>query len=188
MEHKTEHHSRKRIVFIGPEAQGILSRYMSTGGEAFCFSPQEAMSHFWEEKRKKRTTPLSCGNRPGTNRKLCPKKKPRVRYSPDSYRRAIHRACDCAFSLPEELARKPKESKQQWLERLTANQKLAVEKWRSDNRWSPNQLRHTAATKIRKQFGLEGAQVILGHAMAEVTQVYAERDADKARDIARRIG
>jgi integrase len=49
-------------------------------------------------------------------------------------------------------------------------------------------LRHTAATLIRKQFGLEAAQVILGHAVADVTQVYAERDAEKARAVARQVG
>ncbi len=37
--------------------------------------------------------------------------------------------------------------------------------------WSPHQLRHTAATKIRDQFGLEAAQVILGHSRADVTQM-----------------
>ena len=42
--------------------------------------------------------------------------------------------------------------------------------------WAPNRLRHTRATEVRKQFGLEAAQVILGHAKADVTQVYAERD------------
>lgn len=54
--------------------------------------------------------------------------------------------------------------------------------------WSPNQLRHTRGTEVRKQFGLEAAQVVLGHAGANVTQVYAERDSDKAKDVALRIG
>jgi len=54
--------------------------------------------------------------------------------------------------------------------------------------WHPNQLRHSAATTIRKQFGLEAAQVILGHSGADVTQIYAEKDADKAIEVARRIG
>src|SRR5262249_5478871 len=41
--------------------------------------------------------------------------------------------------------------------------------------WHPNQLRHTAATEIRAKFGLDAAQAVLGHAKADVTQVYAER-------------
>jgi integrase len=42
--------------------------------------------------------------------------------------------------------------------------------------WHPNQLRHSHATDVRRQFGLEAAQVALGHAAADVTQIYAERD------------
>lgn len=46
--------------------------------------------------------------------------------------------------------------------------------------WTPHRLRHTAATRIRKEFGLEAAQVVLGHATADVTQLYAEADAARA--------
>jgi integrase len=55
-------------------------------------------------------------------------------------------------------------------------------------RWAPNQLRHAAATEIRKEYGLEAAQVILGHAKADVTQVYAEANLGRGRDVARKIG
>jgi integrase len=54
--------------------------------------------------------------------------------------------------------------------------------------WHPNQLRHTAATEIRAKYGLEAAQAILGHAKADVTQVYAERDLAKARAVMSEIG
>ena len=54
--------------------------------------------------------------------------------------------------------------------------------------WTPHQLRHTTGTSIRKQYGLESAQVVLGHSGAKVTQIYAERDHAKAADIMREIG
>lgn len=54
--------------------------------------------------------------------------------------------------------------------------------------WSPNRLRHAFATEVRKQYGLEAAQLLLGHAKADVTQVYAERDLSKGIEIARKIG
>ncbi|QDS99268.1 tyrosine-type recombinase/integrase [Adhaeretor mobilis] len=54
--------------------------------------------------------------------------------------------------------------------------------------WTPNQLRHTAATVIRKKYGLEAAQVICGHEKADVTQVYAERDKQLAEKVAREMG
>lgn len=40
--------------------------------------------------------------------------------------------------------------------------------------WSPNQIRHAAATRVRGALGLEAAQHALGHARADVTQIYAE--------------
>jgi integrase len=49
--------------------------------------------------------------------------------------------------------------------------------------WTPNQLRHTAATTIRAKYGLEAAQAVLGHAKADVTQVYAQRDSARAREV-----
>jgi integrase len=55
-------------------------------------------------------------------------------------------------------------------------------------KWSPNQLRHTAATAIRKMYGLEAAQVVCGHESADVTQVYAERDLQLAWRVAEEIG
>ena len=54
--------------------------------------------------------------------------------------------------------------------------------------WSPNQLRHSRATEVRKVYGLEAAQVTLGHANADVTQVYAERDRELARRVALETG
>jgi integrase len=54
--------------------------------------------------------------------------------------------------------------------------------------WTPHQLRHTAATAIRATHGLEAAQTLLGHARADVTQIYAERDLAKAVEVAREVG
>jgi len=117
-----------------------------------------------------RKTPLTCGNRPGTNRRSKPKGSPLDRYTTGSYRRAIHRCCDKVFPPPEGLN--------------AAN----IEAWRKEHRWSPNQLRHTAAKEIRKRYGLEACQTVLGHASADVTQIYAERDYAKAREIMREVG
>ena len=55
--------------------------------------------------------------------------------------------------------------------------------------WHPHQLRHTHATEIQAPaFGIEAAQVALGHASADVTQVYAERDLRLAIKIAETEG
>lgn len=54
--------------------------------------------------------------------------------------------------------------------------------------WSPNRLRHSRATDLRRRFGIEAAQTVLGHAELEVTQVYAERDFAAARKIMAEVG
>lgn len=54
--------------------------------------------------------------------------------------------------------------------------------------WAPNQLRHAKATEVRKQHGLEGTQVVLGHAHARISEIYAERDFELARRIALETG
>ncbi len=75
-----------------------------------------------------------------------------------------------------------------WWARLNAEQKQEVEAWRKAHRWHPNQLRHLFATVVRKEHGLEAAQVLLGHARADVTQVYAERNEELASEVAELIG
>lgn len=51
-------------------------------------------------------------------------------------------------------------------------------------RWHPHQLRHNAATSLRKEFGLEAARLFLGHTSADMTQIYTDLDVAKIRDIA----
>jgi integrase len=54
--------------------------------------------------------------------------------------------------------------------------------------WSPNQLRHVGATRIRQQASLDAAQVILGHSSIATTQVYAEKNVAAAMKIAAEVG
>ena len=54
--------------------------------------------------------------------------------------------------------------------------------------WHPHQIRHLAATEIRKRFGVEGAGAVLGHSSLEVVEVYAERNELAAIRIAQEVG
>ena len=73
--------------------------------------------------------------------------------------------------------------------RLTPKQKADLAAWHKAHRWHPHQLRHTAATEIRRAFGLEAAQLALGHSSTQVTEaVYAEREHGKAAEIMRQVG
>lgn len=54
--------------------------------------------------------------------------------------------------------------------------------------WTPLQLRHTAATRLRKLCGLEAARAVLGHSKATTTEIYAELDQEKAIDAMQLLG
>lgn len=54
--------------------------------------------------------------------------------------------------------------------------------------WTPHRLRHSAATEIRRAFGLDAAQSVLGHRHAQITEVYAELHTQRAAEVALRIG
>jgi integrase len=55
-------------------------------------------------------------------------------------------------------------------------------------RWSPNRVRHAAATDIRRQLGIEAAQVVLGHSSLKTSEIYAEKDLTAAIAVASKIG
>jgi len=54
--------------------------------------------------------------------------------------------------------------------------------------WSPNQLRHAAATEIRKKYSLADAKAALGHSSISTTLIYAESCAEEAAKVMREIG
>jgi integrase len=55
-------------------------------------------------------------------------------------------------------------------------------------RWHPHQLRHNAATWLRKEFGPDVARVVLGHRSPAITEQYAEIDFGKSQEIMGRVG
>jgi integrase len=171
--HKTEHHGRQRVIVIGPQAQDILRKYLLRPEAMFCFCPRETEKRRLALRHENRKTPLKWGNRPGTNRKRQPKRTAGERYTSRSYSQAIRRGVDKANrAIVEafvEAGGKPENAK-------------------TLPRWSPNQLRHAAATEVRKRFGLEAAQVTLGHANARITEVYAERDLALAVRVMAEVG
>jgi integrase len=164
--HKTAWRGHQRVVAIGPKAQAVIKPFLKLNTEAYLFCPADACDDAtWRERRK-----------------------PGERYTVDSYRKAVVRACDRAFPLPEWLTRREGESWKKWRARLTEHDRAEVQSWRTDHCWHPHQLRHTRATEIRRLYGLEAAQAILGHSELGTTQVYAETDLATAQRIMREIG
>lgn len=168
--HKTAHRDKQRTIFVGPEAQGVLLKYLARDAQMHCFRPCDSEVKRRAAAHAARKTPASCGNRPGTNKKRKPKRKPGECYNSMAYYHAIRYGCKRAFPLPEGLEGE------------------ALADWKAEHWWAPNRLRHSAATKVRRRYGLEAVQVVLGHAQARVTEVYAERDATLARRVMAEVG
>ena len=127
--YKTQHledPTKRRIVSIGPKAQDVLRPFLLRPDDAYCFTPEESEKDRRVKQFMRRKTPLSCGNKPGTNKKHNPACKPGKAYNSTSYGKAIKYAIKAA-----------------------RNAGLQVPDW------TAYQLRHTAATKVRKEFGYE---------------------------------
>jgi integrase len=168
--HKTQHFGRGRVIFIGPKAQKLLKPFLRTDLLAYAFSPAIADRERRDRQHAQRVTPLSCGNVPGSNVRPHPKKKPGEQFHVNGYNRAIAKACLRAFPAPKDL---------------DADARKA---WNREHKWNSHQLRHSFATRVRREHGLDTVQVLLGHAQANVTQVYAEADAMKASAAILRLG
>jgi integrase len=80
------------------------------------------------------------------------------------------------------------ESSKEYRARLDAKAWSELQVWRETHHWHPHQLRHNAGTRLRKEYGLEAAQVILGHKSLSVTEIYAEKNVAAAQRIMGEVG
>lgn len=168
--HKTLHHGKKRIIYLGPKCQDVLTPHLKHNLQEYIYSPIQADRERRDTLHAKRKTPISCGNVPGSAIKRNPKKKPTERYTATTYARAISYSCQKAYPA------------------LVGSTNGQIKAWDKDHRWTPNQLRHAYATEVRRDHGLEASQILLGHSQANTTEIYAQRDTQKALDVARMIG
>ena len=65
VQHKTAHHGHVRKLYAGPKAQEVIARYLNRDADTALFRPIDAVMMRREHDAANRTTPLSCGNRPG---------------------------------------------------------------------------------------------------------------------------
>jgi integrase len=151
--HKTEWHGHQRVIPIGPRGQEIIRQWLKPNVEAYLFSPADAVEGLHAERRQQRQTRIQ-PSQARRRRKEKPRRKPRDHYTPDTYGKAVARACQKA-TVPA---------------------------------WHPHQLRHTKATEIRREAGLDAARAVLGHRSPQVTELYAELDIAKAAAVMERIG
>jgi integrase len=167
--HKNAWRGHARVIAIGPKAQEVLKPWLRLNVEEYLFQPREAEALRDVERRRQRKTPMTpsqAKRRP----KEKPKRAPGDRYTVSSYDHAVH--CACLRADRAAHARHPE---------IPADQVIVPT-------WHPNQLRHTKATELRREAGLDAARVVLGHRSPQITEVYAELDVNKAAEVMGRLG
>lgn len=174
-DHKNAWREQPRVIALGPQAQAILGPFLSRPPEVFIFSPKE--SEKWRNEQRasnrnpNRKTPIyPCELLAREQRKKMSNSRKLNRitgdnYTVDSYRRVVKYAI-------------------KRVNEARANEDPAVDPLPS---WHPYQLRHTAATELRKQFGIEAVPLGLGNS-ADLAELYAERDLELLKKIAREVG
>ena len=158
VEHKTAHHGHAREIRFGPKAIEVLEPLLKPDLQAYVFSPADADAWRREQARLRRKTPVQ------------PSQVKRA----EEARRNAHRR-----------QRRPrdhytKDSYARAIARACAKAGVPA--------WHPHQLRHNAATDLRRQYGLEVARAVLGQKSGAVTEIYAEVDAATVERIMGEVG
>jgi integrase len=160
--HKTEHHGRERRIYLGPAAQEILRPWLRAELAAHLFQPREAEAERWARQRENRKTRVQPSQQNRRSRR--PRRTPGERYTTGAYGHALSYGIARANREAERVGNPP------------------------IPRWHPNQLRHNAATRLRRAFGVDTTRAVLGHSTPVVTEVYAELDGAKAAEAMERVG
>ena len=160
-DHKNRWRGHRRLIPLGPKVQQVIKPFLDRDATAFLFSPREAEAWRHAQRRKRRKTPMT-PSQAKRKSKAKPKRPKRDRYDTHSYQRAI------VYGIQK--ANKNR------------NGKPAVP------HWYPLQIRHSRATEVRRRYRLEGAQANLGHARADISELYAEKNLELAKRIAREMG
>ena len=167
--HKTRYRGHSRVIPLGPKARAIIKRYLDRPLDAHLFSPREADT--WRRRQLRQLA--------GKNRK--------TPIYPSELRRR-ERLAQLRRRRTEESPLRDHYDTATYYRAVTYGIKKARKAGTTIPHWFPNQLRHSKATEVRKHYGIEAAQVVLGHSRADVTQVYAERNLDLAKRVAGETG
>ena len=206
--HKTAHRGKERVVFIGPKGRAVLEHfvrgdhpppegfeYLDLNAPANRDARLVAADAYQEAGREHdaallrdvgRAVVLVAGCVVDPTAKLFSPERERV----ERFRR--RRAARKSKVPPSQLRRRKTSPKRlpaaEYHPHAYANAVAKSCVKAGVPRWFPNQLRHSFATDVRKDHGLEAAQHLLGHSHANVTQIYADRDLQMAAQVAAKIG
>jgi integrase len=165
--HKTAYLGHARAICLGPKAQAIVRRWLVADVQAFLFSPKRCREEQNAARRAARLaqgTPLYPSHvaHMAKKKKKSPKRAPGRCYTVTGYNRAIARA------IERHNQGKPE------------NEHLPS--------WHLHQLRHLRALEVKRAAGLDAARAVLGHRDANISEMYAGVDVEKAKELMARIG
>ncbi len=159
--HKTRHHGKGRSIALGPKAQAVLGGHFGEY-ERHGLLPTDPTAPVFDAARDRELRHAEM--RAGRKTKVQPSQVTRKKAHPKKLPKRGYSVSSLGHAV----------------KRATELAGVAS--------WHPNQLRHLVGTEVRKMFGLDAAQAILGHERADVTQVYAELQLDKAAAAAAAMG
>jgi integrase len=148
--HKTEEHIGKKAIPLSKDEQELITPYlMGKKPSDAVFSPRTTMQEWkteWRDNRKTKITPSQAIR----NRERAENPTYRVGefYDSHAYRKAVEYAIIKGNKVLPEGQQIP--------------------------HWTPYQLRHSAATVIELEHGLDEAQAQLGHTSADMTKRYSK--------------
>ena len=157
--HKGAWRGKPRVIPFGPKARALLTEFLAVAGGIDTFDPA-APVFSPARARDERFVQL----RAGRKTKVQPSQTSRKRTQPKKLPGARYTTHAYSNAI-----------------RVSAKKAGAPH-------WSPNQLRHSVATEVRREHGLEAAGAVLGHSRMSATEIYAERDLALAARIAEATG
>ncbi|MBY0587891.1 site-specific integrase [bacterium] len=206
----SDEHARGVFPFVSTQVQAIIGLQLLTGmrpgevirmrGDSICRQGRVWTYHPERHKTaycgKSREIYLGPKAQEALKPFLAQKKPEEYLFSPrdaQAEKNANRRLLRKSPMTPSQKARQPKASPKK-----TPGDHYTVDSYRRAIRygaqragvspWHPNQLRHTCATDVRREFGLDAAQVILGHQHARTTEIYAEQNRHLGHLVAERFG
>lgn len=154
--HKNAYRGHERRIFLGPQAQRVLSPWLRDDGEEFVFQPREAVKAQREAwKQGHRTDAMRARN--ATNKRRTAAEARRAEKG--SGRPTSRRLAGDRYT-PQRIANA--------VRRVCIKQKLP--------RWTPYQIRHATATRIEHTIDFDTARKVLGQRSVAVTQRYVHND------------
>jgi integrase len=192
--HKTSHHNKDRFIAIGPKGQELLKPWLRVRCP-LCGAVDRPHRIAWQgglcgpctDRTEEAGVcgPWPAAEAPGDYYLFSPREAM-------ADRRKERRAARRSRVQPSQAYRRKKKPKRAPGERYRPTAYLHAIRRGCERAgvpaWHPHQLRHAHASAVRHRFGLEAAQVTLGHSHASVTQVYTQRNLRLAVEVAQAIG